>query len=167
MLGLDNAATPLGLKAMRELQELNETPDRASNEQILFLVINTSAVTVVPVTIFTYRAQQGAADPTDVFLPILIATFCSTLVGLIVTAAVQRLRLFQPVVLAYRERYEDVGLFENEVYPGIADMLDELVAAGHDPQLEQAVDTAMELLKTQEVKLLPQPADPVRAVRPE
>jgi len=88
MLGLDNAATPLGLKAMRELQEFNTTPDRASNEQILFLVINTSAVTLIPITIFTYRAQLGAVDPTDIFIPILIATFCSTLAGLLVTAAV-------------------------------------------------------------------------------
>jgi len=101
MLGLDNAATPLGLKAMRELQTLNPDPETASDAQILFLVINTSAVTVVPVTIFTYRAQLGAADPTDVFLPILIATFCSTLAGLLAVAAVQKLRLWQPVVLAY------------------------------------------------------------------
>jgi spore maturation protein SpmA len=101
MLGLDNAATPLGLKAMRELQELNPDPDVASNDQILFLVINTSAVTLIPVTIFTYRAQLGAADPTDVFIPILIATYCSTLTGLLVTAAVQRLRLWDPVILAY------------------------------------------------------------------
>jgi spore maturation protein SpmA len=101
MLGLDNAATPLGLKAMRELQELNPDPEVASNDQILFLVINTSAVTLIPVTIFTYRAQLGAANPTDVFLPILIATYCSTLTGLLVTAAVQRLRLWDPVVLAY------------------------------------------------------------------
>jgi spore maturation protein SpmA len=101
MLGLDNAATPLGLKAMRELQTLNTSEDTASNDQILFLVINTSAVTVVPVTIFTYRAQLGAADPTDVFLPLLIATFCSTLTGLLVTSAIQKIRLWQPVVLAY------------------------------------------------------------------
>jgi spore maturation protein SpmA len=101
MLGLDNAATPLGLKAMRELQTLNPEPDRATDDQILFLVINTSAVTLIPVTIFVYRAQLGAADPTDVFLPILVATFCSTMVGLLVTAAVQRLRLVDPVVLAY------------------------------------------------------------------
>jgi len=101
MLGLDNAATPLGLSAMRELQTLNPRNDTASDDQILFLVINTSSVTIAPVTIFTYRAQLGAADPTDVFLPILIATFCSTMVGLLVTAAVQRLRLGQPVVLAY------------------------------------------------------------------
>ncbi len=101
MLGLDNAATPLGLKAMKELQTLNPEPDRATDDQILFLVLNTSAVTVIPATIFVYRAQLGAADPTDVFLPILVATFCSTLVGLLVTATVQRLRLWDPVVLGY------------------------------------------------------------------
>ena len=101
MLGLDNAATPLGLKAMGQLQELNPDRNTASNDQILFLVINTSAVTVVPATIFTYRAQMGAADPTDIFLPILIATFCSTMVGLLVTAAFQRLRLWDRVVMAY------------------------------------------------------------------
>jgi len=101
MLGLDNAATPLGLKAMRELQELNPQKNTATNEQILFLVINTSAVTLIPITIFTYRAQLGAMDPTDIFIPILIATFCSTLVGLIVTATVQRLRLWDRVILAY------------------------------------------------------------------
>jgi len=101
MLGLDNAATPLGLKAMRELQDLNPHKDTASDEMILFLVINTSAVTIVPVTIFTFRAQLGAVDPTDIFLPILIATFFSTLVGLLTTAAFQRLRLADPVILAY------------------------------------------------------------------
>jgi spore maturation protein SpmA len=101
MLGLDNAATPLGLKAMRELQQLNPRPDTASNDQILFLVINASAVTVIPTAIMTYRAQLGAADPTDVFLPLLIATFCSTLVGILVTARVQKLPLVNPVTLAY------------------------------------------------------------------
>ena len=101
MLGLDNAATPLGLKAMKELQEINPEPEEASNDQILFLVLNTSAVTIIPITIFVYRAQMGAADPTDIFIPMLIATFCSTMVGLVVTAAVQRLRLWDPVVLAY------------------------------------------------------------------
>jgi spore maturation protein SpmA len=101
MLGLDNAATPLGLKAMRELQELNPRPDTASNDQILFLVINASAVTVIPTAIMTYRAQLGAADPTDVFLPLLIATFCSTMVGILVTARVQKLPLGNPVTLAY------------------------------------------------------------------
>jgi spore maturation protein SpmA len=101
MLGLDNAATPLGLKAMKELQQLNPEADTATNDQILFLVLNTSAVTVIPVAIFTYRATLGAADPTDVFLPLLIATSCSTLAGLVVTAFVQRLRLRDPVILAY------------------------------------------------------------------
>ena len=101
MLGLDNAATPLGLKAMKELQTLNPEPETASDDQILFLVINTSAVTLIPITIFVYRAQMGAADPTDVFIPLLIATFCSTLVGLLAVAAVQRLKLWDPVVLAY------------------------------------------------------------------
>jgi spore maturation protein SpmA len=101
MLGLDNAATPMGLKAMRELQTLNPTPDTASNAQILFLVLNASSVTLLPVTIFTYRAQLGAADPTDVFIPILLATYCSTLVGLVSVALIQKINLFNRVVLAY------------------------------------------------------------------
>ena len=101
MLGLDNAATPLGLKAMKELHELNPAKDTASNDQILFLVVNASAVTIIPTAIMTYRAQLGAKDPTDVFLPLLIATFCSTLTGLLVTAWVQRLRLTHQVTLAY------------------------------------------------------------------
>jgi len=100
-LGLDNAATPIGLKAMRELQMLNPDPTRATNAQILFLVLNASSLTLLPVTIFMYRAQQGAADPTLVFLPILLATSASTLVGLLSVALVQRLRLWDPVVLAY------------------------------------------------------------------
>jgi spore maturation protein SpmA len=100
-LGLDNAATPIGLKAMRELQTLNPHPTAASNAQILFLVLNASSLTLLPVTIFMYRAQQGAADPTLVFLPILLATSASTLVGLMSVALVQRLKLWDPVVLAY------------------------------------------------------------------
>lgn len=100
-LGLDNAATPIGLKAMRELQTLNPHPTTASNAQILFLVLNASSLTLLPVTIFMYRAQQGAADPTLVFLPILLATSASTLVGLLSVAIVQRLKLWDPVVLAY------------------------------------------------------------------
>ena len=100
-LGLDNAATPIGLKAMRELQMLNPDPTRATNAQILFLVLNASSLTLLPVTIFMYRAQQGAADPTLVFLPILIATAISALVALLTVAVVQRLRLWDPVVLAY------------------------------------------------------------------
>lgn len=101
MLGLDNAATPIGLKAMKELQQLNPEPETASNDQILFLVINASAVTVIPTAIMTYRAQLGAADPTDVFLPLLIATFCSTMVGILVTARIQKLPLANPVTIAY------------------------------------------------------------------
>lgn len=101
MLGLDNAATPLGLKAMKELQELNPEPDTASNDQIMFLVVNASAVTLIPTAIMTYRAQMGAKDPTDVFLPLLIATFCSTMTGILVTARLQGLRLANPVTLAY------------------------------------------------------------------
>ena len=100
-LGLDNAATPIGLKAMRELQSLNPSTTTASNAQILFLVLNASSLTLLPVTIFMYRTQQGAADPTLVFLPILLATSASTLVGLLSVALVQRLRLWDPIVLAY------------------------------------------------------------------
>ena len=100
-LGLDNAATPIGLKAMKALQELNPLPHTASNAQILFLVLNASSLTLLPVSIFMYRAQQGAADPTLVFLPILLATSASTLVGLLSVALVQRLKLWDPVVLAY------------------------------------------------------------------
>ena len=100
-LGLDNAATPMGLKAMKALQELNPEPQTATNAQILFLVLNASSLTLLPVTIFMYRLQQGAADPTLVFLPILLATSASTLVGLASVAVVQRLPLFSPVVLAY------------------------------------------------------------------
>uniref|UniRef100_A0A832MJ30 Nucleoside transporter/FeoB GTPase Gate domain-containing protein n=1 Tax=Eiseniibacteriota bacterium TaxID=2212470 RepID=A0A832MJ30_UNCEI len=101
VLGLDNAATPLGLKAMKELQSLNPEPDRATDEMILFMVINASSVTVLPMTIFTFRAQLGAADPTDVFVPILIATYCSTMAGLLLTAAIQRIRLWTPVVIGW------------------------------------------------------------------
>jgi spore maturation protein SpmA len=101
ILGLDNAATPLGIKAMKDLQTLNPCPDTASNAQILFLVLNTSAVTLFPVTILLYRAQLGAPDPAAVFIPILIATSCSTLAGLLVTAWVQRIKLWDTVVLSF------------------------------------------------------------------
>ena len=101
ILGLDNAATPIGIKAMHSLQELNPSSERASNAQILFLVLNTSSLTLLPVTIFMYRAQQGAAEPTSVFLPILLATTASSLAGLLSVALMQRIRLWQPVVLAY------------------------------------------------------------------
>lgn len=101
MLGLDNAATPLGLKAMNELQELNPEKDRASDAQIMFLVLNTSGLTVIPISVMTLRAVQGAANPTDIFIPILIATFFATLVGLITVALIQRINLLRPVVFAY------------------------------------------------------------------
>src|SRR5262252_3661634 len=101
MLGLDNAATPLGLKAMKELQSLNPDPDRASNEMILFMVMNASSVTLVPISILTFRAQLGAKNPADVFIPILIATFIADLSGLLIVAAIQRLNLWNRVVLAW------------------------------------------------------------------
>ncbi len=100
-LGLDNAATPLGLKAMQDLQSLNPNKTTATNAQILFLVLNTSSVTLFPVTVFVYRAQQGAINPTDVFVPILLATFASSLAGLLVVAFVQKIKLYQQVVLLY------------------------------------------------------------------
>ena len=101
VLGLDNAATPLGLKAMQDLQTLNPHKDTASNAQILFLVLNTSSVTLFPITVFLYRAQQGASDPTSVFIPILIATCCSTLAGLLAVSFVQKIRLWERVTLLY------------------------------------------------------------------
>lgn len=100
-LGLDNAATPIGLKAMRALQELNGKPDTATNAQILFLVLNASSLTLLPVSIFMYRLQQGASDPTLVFLPILIATSASTLAGFLSVAVMQRLKIWDPVVLGW------------------------------------------------------------------
>lgn len=93
MLGLDNAATPLGLKAMEGLQELNPKKDTASNPMIMFLVLNTSGLTIIPVSIMVYRAQMGAAQPADIFIPILITTFFSTLTGIVVTALYQRINL--------------------------------------------------------------------------
>ena len=101
MLGLDNAATPMGLRAMRELQALNPQPTTASNAQILFLVLHSSSLVLLPVTIFMYRAQQGAHDPTVVFLPILLATCASAVTGLLAVAFVQKLKLFDRVVLAW------------------------------------------------------------------
>ena len=100
MLGLDNAATPLGLKAMEGLQELNPKKDTASNPMIMFLVLNTSGLTIIPVSIMVYRAQMGAAQPTDIFIPILLATFVSTLVGIITVSIYQRINLLRPVLLA-------------------------------------------------------------------
>ena len=99
MLGLDNAATPLGLKAMNELQELNPKKDTASNAMIMFLVLNTSGLTIIPITVMTYRAQFGAVNPSDVFLPILIATFFSSLVGFLAVAISQKINIFQKNII--------------------------------------------------------------------
>ncbi len=99
MLGLDNAATPVGLKAMQELQSINKQKDTASNSMIMFLVLNTSSLMIIPVSIMAYRAKFGAADPTDVFLPILLTTLCSTLVGLVTVSIYQRINLFQRAFL--------------------------------------------------------------------
>ena len=101
MLNLDNAATPLGLKAMEGLQELNPKKDQASNAQIMFLVLNTSGLTIIPINIMVYRAQLGAANPADIFLPILLATFFSTLAGLVSVSIYQKINLFDKVILLY------------------------------------------------------------------
>ena len=124
-LGLDNAATPLGIKAMKELQTLNPTPDTASNAQILFLVINTSAVTLFPITIFTYRAQLGAANPTDVFIPILIATYVSTMFGILAVAVVQKINLFEKVIFSYLAGFSllVIGILSYFSHLNQADML--------------------------------------------
>jgi len=99
MLGLDNAATPLGLKAMEQLQELNPKKDTATNPMIMFLVLNTSGLTLIPISIMVYRVQMGAAQPTDIFIPILLATFFSTLAGIIVTSLYQRINLLNRTLL--------------------------------------------------------------------
>ncbi len=101
ILGLDNAATPFGIKAMQDMQSLNQDRVTITNSQIMFLVLNTSSVTLFPIAVFLYRAEQGAAQPTDVFIPILLATSASTLCGLIVTALVQKINLLERVVLVY------------------------------------------------------------------
>ena len=98
MLGLDNAATPLGLKAMEQLQTLNPKKDTASNPMIMFLVLNTSGLTLIPVSIMAYRAQLGASQPTDVFIPILLATFFSTLAGIIIASIYQTINLLSPKI---------------------------------------------------------------------
>ena len=100
MLGLDNAATPLGLKAMKEMQEVNTEKDKASDAMIMFLVLNTTGLTLIPISVMVYRAQMGAANPSDIFLPILIATYISTLVGLIITCIKQRINIFDKVIIS-------------------------------------------------------------------
>lgn len=126
VLGLDNAATPIGLKAMHALQSLNPKPDTASNSQILFLVLNTSSLTLLPVTIFMYRAQQGAAEPTAVFLPILLATTASSLAGLLAVAIVQRLKFWDPVLLGF---FLIAGLAIGSLLTALAGMSASVLAA--------------------------------------
>lgn len=99
MLGLDNAATPLGLKAMEQMQELNSKKDTATNPMIMFLVLNTSGLTIIPVSIMVYRAQMGVANPTDIFIPILLATFCSTICGIFVTSLFQKINLLSRTIV--------------------------------------------------------------------
>jgi spore maturation protein SpmA len=99
MLGLDNAATPMGLKAMKELQDINPEKEKASNPMIMFLVLNTSGLTIIPINIMVYRAQMGAANPSDIFLPILLATFFSTVAGLVSVAIMQKINLFQRAIV--------------------------------------------------------------------
>ena len=101
MLGLDNAATPLGLKAMEQMQELNPKKDTASNPMIMFLVLNTSGLTLIPISIMVYRAQMGATQPTDIFIPILLATFFSTLAGIIITSLFQKINLLNRTILLF------------------------------------------------------------------
>lgn len=101
MLGLDNAATPMGLKAMKEMQTVNPHKELASNPQIMFLVLNTSGLTIIPISIMVYRAQFGAANPADIFLPILLATFFSTLAGVLTVSLVQGIKLYDKVILSY------------------------------------------------------------------
>ena len=101
MLGLDNAATPLGLKAMNQMQEINPNKETASNAQIMFLTLNASGLTILPMTIMVYRIQMGAADPSDIFIPILLATSASTFAGLLAVCIKQRIKLFDPVIMLY------------------------------------------------------------------
>lgn len=101
MLGLDNAATPMGLKAMKEMQDANPVKDTASNAQIMFLVLNAAGLTIIPVSVIVYRIQLGAANPADIFIPILISTFCALMTGLISVAIIQKINLFDKVVLSY------------------------------------------------------------------
>jgi spore maturation protein SpmB len=101
MLNLDNAATPVGLKAMKEMQEVNPNKDTASNAQIMFLVLNAAGLTIIPVSIIVYRIQLGAANPADIFIPILISTFCALMTGLISVAIIQKINLFDKVIVAY------------------------------------------------------------------
>jgi spore maturation protein SpmA len=125
MLGLDNAATPMGIKAMQEMQAINPNKQQASNPQILFLVMNTSSITLFPVTIFAYRAQLGAANPTDVFIPILIATYISAMMGLLSVVWIQKINLFDKTLLGYLVGFSSLVLALLTYFSGLdhAEML--------------------------------------------
>ncbi len=126
MLGLDNAATPMGLKAMGELQELNPEKEKATDAQIMFLVLNTSGLTLIPVSVFALLSANHFANPTQIFLPILIATYCATLVGLITISIFQKVNLFHPVIMAYLGAFSLVIfglLYYVQIHPGSAEYI--------------------------------------------
>ena len=119
MLGLDNAATPIGLKAMQEMQSINKQKDTASNSMIMFLTLNTSGLTIIPVSIMAYRSKFGAADPTDIFIPLLLTTMCSTLVGLLVVYAIQKINLLNKTLLA---TFAGISLFVAGIFTAVSSL---------------------------------------------
>ena len=119
MLGLDNAATPIGLKAMQEMQSINKQKDTASNSMIMFLTLNTSGLTIIPVSIMAYRSKFGAADPTDIFIPLLLTTMCSTLVGLLVVCAIQKINLLDKTLLA---TFAGISLFVAGIFTAVSSL---------------------------------------------
>ena len=119
MLGLDNAATPLGLKAMQELQTLNKEKDTATDAMIMFLILNASGLCFIPISIMMYRAQAGASNPTDIFLPILLATFISTFVGIVALCLKQRIRLTDPVLVTWLAGMAAVIAFVVWIFSGM------------------------------------------------
>lgn len=119
MLGLDNAATPIGLKAMQEMQSINKQKDTASNSMIMFLTLNTSGLTIIPVSIMAYRSKFGAADPTDIFIPLLLTTMCSTLVGLLVVCAIQKINLLNKTIIA---TFAGISLFVAGIFTAVSSL---------------------------------------------
>lgn len=119
MLGLDNAATPIGLKAMQEMQSINKQKDTASNSMTMFLTLNTSGLTIIPVFIMAYRSKFGAADPTDIFIPLLLTTMCSTLVGLLVVYAIQKINLLNKTLLA---TFAGISLFVAGIFTAVSSL---------------------------------------------
>ncbi|MBR6077838.1 MAG: hypothetical protein IKP63_05755 [Paludibacteraceae bacterium] len=119
MLGLDNAATPIGLKAMQEMQSINKQKDTASNSMIMFLTLNTSGLTIIPISIMAYRSKFGAADPTDIFIPLLLTTMCSTLVGLLVVCAIQKINLLNKTIIA---TFAGISLFVAGIFTAVSSL---------------------------------------------